>query len=178
MSLLSLRLSNLTVMLIVLFVPSALMAQQRSLAGDARFGFFVAPVLIVTSISDQVEAMAGVRGAVILGGWFSIGIGAYTLISDFQVDVDGSMENLNFTFGGLEQDIIFLSDSLVHGVFRLLIGAGSASLGDVVSADRFFVGEIGGDAELNITNWMRLSVGGDGEWFRELMIWRVSSTRI
>jgi hypothetical protein len=70
------------------------------------------------------------------------------------------MENLDFRYGGLEQDIIFLSDSLVHGVFRLMIGAGSASLGEVVSVDRFFVGEIGGDAELNITNWMRLSVGG------------------
>jgi len=136
------------------------MAQQQSLVQDSRFGFFIAPVLKVTSISDQVETMAGLRGSVIMGGWFSIGLGAYTLISDFKVDVDGSMENLNFTYGGLEQDIIFLSDSLVHGVFRLMIGAGSASLGDVVSVDRFFVGEIGGDAELNITNWMRLSLGG------------------
>lgn len=147
-------------LLIALFIPGALMAQQQSLAGNARFGFFVAPVLKVTGISNQVETMAGLSGAVIIGEWFSIGLGAYTLISDFKVDVDGTMENLNFTYGGLEQDIIFLSDSLVHGTFGLLIGAGSASLGDVVSVDRFFVGEIGGDAELNVTNWMRISVGG------------------
>jgi hypothetical protein len=136
------------------------MAQQQSLLKDSRFGFFIAPVYRATGIGDQVESMAGVRGAVILGGWFSIGLSYYTLISDFKVDVDGSLENLDFQYGGLEQDIIFLSDSLVHGVFSLMIGGGSASLGEAVSVDRFFVGEIGGDAELNITSWMRLSVGG------------------
>ena len=147
-------------MFIILIVPGTLAAQQQTVIKESRFGFFFAPVYKMTGISDSVESLAGVRGAVIIGGWFSIGLGAYTLISDFRVDVDGSMENLNFRYGGLEQDIIFLSDSVIHGVFRLMIGAGSASLGDVVSVDRFFVGEIGGDAELNLTSWMRLSVGG------------------
>ena len=145
---------------LVLFVPGALMAQQQSLVQDTQFGWFVAPVLKITGISNQVEAMAGLRGAVLLGKWFSIGLGAYTLISDFKVDVDGTPENLSFTYGGLEQDVIFLSDSLVHGAFRLLMGAGSASLGDAVSVDRFFVAELGGDAEMNVTDWMRISVGG------------------
>jgi len=65
--------------------------------------------------------------------------------------VNSPPENLSFTYGGLEQDVIFLSDSLVHGAFRLLMGAGGASLGDAVSADRFFVAELGGDAEKRST---------------------------
>ena len=144
---------------IVLLVPTVLAAQQSSVQ-VSRFGLFLAPVLKLTGIGDQVETMVGLRGAVIIGDWFSIGLGAYSLVSEFKVDADGSFEDLNFRYGGLEQDIIFLSDSLVHGVFRLLIGAGSASLGDAVSGDSFFVAEIGGDAEVNLTDWMRLSAGG------------------
>jgi len=92
---------------IVLLVPTVFAAQQSSVQ-VSRFGFFVAPVVKLTGISDQVETMVGLRGAVIIGEWLSIGLGAYSPVSEFKVDVDGSFEDLNFRYGGLEQDIIFL----------------------------------------------------------------------
>jgi hypothetical protein len=151
----------LFLLILLCVVPGSLWAQQqRSLVQESSFGWFVAPVAKVTGIDDRAELMIGARGGVILGRWFAIGLGAYTLASDFKVEVDGTLENLAFTYGGLEQDVIFLSDSLIHGAFRILVGVGKASLGEAVATDRFFVAELGGDAEMNITNWMRLSVGG------------------
>jgi hypothetical protein len=147
--------------LFCIMVPAGLMAQQqRTLVQEPGFGWFLAPVAKVTGIDGSAELMIGARGAIIFKKFFALGLGAYTLASDFKVAVDGTPENLSFTYGGLEQDIIFLSDSLVHGAFRTLFGVGSASLGDKVSSDRFFVAELGGDAELNLTQWMRLSIGG------------------
>jgi hypothetical protein len=129
--------------------------------GDSGVQWFVAPVAKVTAINDSAELMVGARGAMILGrGVFALGLGAYTLVSDLKVEVDGSPELLSFSYGGYEQDLIFLSDSLVHGSLRTLIGVGSASLGDKLEADRFFVAELSGEAELNLATWMRFSVGG------------------
>ena len=62
-------------------------------------------------------------------------------------------------------------------MFRLLIGGGSASLGDVVSGDSFFVAEIGGDAEVNITDWIRLSAGGGWRMVQGVEDIEESSTR-
>lgn len=107
----------------------------------------------------------------------NIGFGFYGLVSDIQsnyIDIDGFNNYLyEYSYGGLIIEPVIMDEKLVHVTVPVLLGAGGA----LVTQHRFydyhfwsdlnpspgtifFVAEPGVMAQLNITRWMRVAVGG------------------
>ena len=162
---------KLMLILIFALISIGIQAQEKTLVGDGHtsHGGFGAPVVKFTSINGDFAILVGGRGGWIINHTFVIGGGGYGLVSDIDPDFTtliGRPGKLNFGYGGFEMEYINNSHEVVHFTLYSLLGAGSVSLRDKdfdftvdFESDEFFVGELAGNIEVNITSFFRLNAG-------------------
>jgi hypothetical protein len=154
-----------------------------------------------TSIKDRAALLVGGRGGWIISNTFSIGLGLYGLTTTHEVYrdkspnylfSDSSNYYLRFFYGGIIIEYINSSNSLIHLTGNVLIGSGVAfnSLAlniyndnynrqnnndgiDDISA--FFVCEPSLMADINITKFFRIGVGGSYRYVSSLLLKKVSN---
>lgn len=141
----------------MVLVPFAVSAQEKTLiTGEVEHGGGGGPVVKLTSLNNTFCVLTGGYGGWIIDHTFLLGGGGYGLATD--VFVSGN--KLQFGYGGLVAEYIYMSDALLHFKAGALIGAGSAHYDpDGSDAKGFFVIEPGIDAEINITSFFRVNAG-------------------
>ncbi len=107
----------------------------------------------------------------------NIGFGLYGLVSDVKsnyVDIDGfNNYYYEYSYGGLIIEPVIMDEKLIHVTVPVLLGAGGALATQHRFYDYqfwndlnpspgtiFFVAEPGLMAQLNVTRWLRVAVGG------------------
>lgn len=150
--------------------PSALYAQQAEtlFSGDVSHGGFGGPAVKIGSVAGATGVWVGGRG-----GWIinldpehaiSLGGGGYGLVTDHRVPGDNEQFALN-GYGGFILEYTNKSYRIAHFTLTSLIGGGGLMLRDRDFEDvqddveSYFVFEPGLNAELNITNYFRVSAG-------------------
>ncbi|MCD4813630.1 hypothetical protein K8S19_08060 [bacterium] len=130
-----------------------------------------------TRIDGETGHMIGGRGGWIINHSLMIGGAGYNLAdSQIQREFDGEMKKLHFGYGGIELGYTFFSDQLIHLVVHTLFAGGGIGTLDKVYADEdedgnkkhtwegpvdtVFVVEPMIYAELNVTEWFRVCLGG------------------
>lgn len=149
-------------------------ARADSLLGDDfESGAFGGPLVQFTSLADDFALLMGGYGAWVLNGTFAIGGAGLGLVNDVVVEdairdgiltYDGSLQ---FGYGGLFLQYIASPTRVSHVTGQLVIGGGGASYDSNLifedledSGDAFLVLEPSAAWELNITEKIRLSLGG------------------
>jgi hypothetical protein len=152
------RIPSLTLLLLV--VASSAAAQERTLLGR-RFhsGGFGGPVVKFSEVDGDFAVFAGGRGGWIINHTLVLGVGGYGLANDIEIGWPGSRD-IEFGYGGFELEYINRSNSLIHFTAYLLIGGGGLSTSLPGDEEAVFVLEPAANAELNITPYFRLCVGG------------------
>jgi hypothetical protein len=162
--------------LLVLCVAGSASAREEEtlLSGPVASGGFGGPVIKMTRIHDSFGLLIGGRGGWIINHTLSIGGGGYGLVNRIRgPESSPGLEDpiLQVGYGGFEIEYTQRSARLVHPVFSVLIGGGSAGvhesweedLGDDweddPALDSFFIMEPGIAVELNVTGFMRLDAG-------------------
>ncbi len=144
----------------------ALSAQQETLFGNVDVvGGFGGPFIEFGSINCQVGADVGGGGAVVLDEFFIGGYGQCTSYAD--VMIDEADWNIKFNHGGLWFGYVPRQHKMTHLFSSLKLGWGKASLrrdGESDLKDRVFtlIPELG--VEVNLTDFMRLSIAGGYRW--------------
>ncbi|MCU0648695.1 MAG: hypothetical protein MUF00_11910 [Gemmatimonadaceae bacterium] len=162
----------------VVAYASALHAQDQTLVrGNTSFGGFGGPTVAVGSILGETGVFVGGRGAFLIGRRFAIGGAGVGLSSEVPVAraLSSRRYDLEFGYGGVTLEAITQPSKLVHVTGLVLIGGGAANA-RVRDRDRIgFQPPIGFPdddpdvvtviepelaIELNVTNWMRIALGG------------------
>jgi hypothetical protein len=147
-----------------------LYAQEETLLGDGEIthGGYGGPEVKFTNINNQFGVLVGGRGGWIINHTIVLGGAGYGLANAVDAKVLGpdSAKYLAFGYGGFQIEWIIKSDKLIHfSVFSLIGGGGAGFRKDLHNDneedrnDAFFVFEPGATVELNITNFMRASLG-------------------
>ena len=129
-----------------------------------HIGGFGGPFMSFTTIDGQFAHMMGGGGGIIMNNFF---IGGYGVGLTNSIPYLGSTdERINFGHGGFWLGYNFASRKLVHPAFHLQIGWGSvkpaSQQGDPLrDGDNVFVLVPTIEAEMNITKYFKLGVGGD-----------------
>ena len=164
---------NILVGLLVLLTTAFVFAadEETLIKGDVEHGGYGGPLVKFGQIHGDLGVAAGGKGGWIINHTFSIGGAGYGFSNDIIVGKDANGKNLylHAGYGGFLVEYISNSDDLIHTTYSLLIGAGGANvslnrMGDIPdpedkSADAFFVVEPEVNLDVNITKWMRGSVG-------------------
>ncbi len=161
-----------TMMLFLLTILVALpvFAQEQTLfAGKIEHGGYGGPVVKFTTVNDKFGVLVGGRGGWIIDHTLVIGGGGYGLVNEVEANtVEPQIgKYLEFGYGGFEIEWVVNSDKLVHFSIHTLIGGGGVQYrsesGDIAFQDRyndeFFVLEPGATLDINVTTWVRFSVG-------------------
>jgi hypothetical protein len=147
------------------------MAQEKTLLGDGEIthGFYGGPVIKFSQVNDNFAVFVGGRGGWIINHTFVIGAAGYGLANSIKGNeiIFGEKRRMHFGYGGVELGYINNSDELVHFSVYTLIGAGSvmSQIDDDFFPDyndesnAFFVLEPSANVVLNLTSFMRASVG-------------------
>ncbi len=154
-------------------IYSPLYAQQAQTLfdGEVSHGGFGGPVLKIGNVAGSTGFWIGGRG-----GWImnldehhaiSLGGGGYGLVSDHEVPVPSTEEDLYALngYGGFIVEYTNRSYNIVHFTATSLIGAGGLMLREKDyqdvndDADTYFVFEPGVNVELNVTNFFRIGAG-------------------
>ena len=143
--------------------------EQTLLSGKIEHGGYGGPVVKFTSINDKFGVLVGGHGGWIINHSLVIGGGGYGLVNEVAANTLGPLgeKYVEFGYGGFEIEWVINSDKLVHFSAHTLIGGGSATFrteGEDVTyrnkhSDNFFVLEPGATLDLNVTPWLRFSVG-------------------
>lgn len=140
-----------------------------------KIGAYGAPAVKLTSIDNTFGVLTGGYGGVLLNNKIMLGAGAWSLVNRIDaprpnVPNDNDM-NLGLWYTGFVGEYIHRSDKLVHWSAGALIGGGGVyrderdrfrGHDDDRSYDYsgFFVTEPFVQAEMNITSYLRLTLGG------------------
>lgn len=156
----------------IAILVSALIITNLSYAQNEGEGAFGAASLKITKMLGQNAAILGGRFGWVIDSQFVLGGGVYALVggvnANFTDPVSREEVKLNFNYGGLQLEYIFLSQSIVHGTIDLLIaGAGTYySIPDQSKAhtsyftQSFTVYEPEINIEFNLTKWLHLDASG------------------
>lgn len=150
--------------------------------GRVTHGGFGAGEAKVTAVLDSPALLLGIQGGWILNHQFTIGIAGYGLATEHAVPVamqaGGVSSTLQMGYGGLRVGYLLNPRSLVHVGFGLVIGGGGLQAmsrdrfatiegnGDTgthhltANAEAFFALEPDVEAEVNVTQFMRIVVSG------------------
>ncbi|CAN5198742.1 hypothetical protein BH23BAC3_BH23BAC3_33970 [soil metagenome] len=151
-------------------IPQPVNAQQTEtlFSGDVSHGGFGGPIVKIGEVAGTTGVWVGGRG-----GWIinldpdhaiSLGAGGYGLVTDHPIPADDDLFAMN-GYGGFIIEYTNQSFRLVHFTASSLIGAGGLMLRDrdfeevQDDVDSYFVFEPGVNAELNVTNFFRVSAG-------------------
>jgi len=132
---------------------------------NARAGGYGGPVVSYGEIGSETAIMLGGEGAgTFTTGNHSLLIGGaiYGLVNEPQWD---SNRKLDLGYGGLLLGYTHRPDAVVHVETKLLLGGGAVSLIDDGNSSNddegsFLVSEISIGAELNVTDFLEVGVGG------------------
>lgn len=145
---------------------------QTLFSSAVRHGGFGSLVYGVTTINGEAAFMRGTRGAWIIhfadNHAIQLGLAGYRTNTDVQPnrwdheEIDEPKVRTNY--GGFEVEYVNRSHKLVHFSTQLLIGSGNVRYDDRDlelnrTQDNYFVLQPGVNANLNITNWFRISGG-------------------
>lgn len=157
--------------LLMLFVSPTITNAQHAetlLSGEVGHGGFGGPVVKIGNVAGSTGAWVGGRG-----GWIilpdgnhsiSLGIGGYGLVTEHESPTNSDLYALN-GYGGFELEYTNRSARIVHFTFTTLLGGGGLMLRERHfedanhDVDNYFVFEPGAHAELNVTNFFRISAG-------------------
>jgi hypothetical protein len=143
-----------------------------TLFGGKSFGFrhhmYIAPAFGATSLNGHAAYNFGLRAAYLLNDNFSLGLAAYGMGWDGSNGDNRSLnDNRQLTggYGGLLVEYRLLPQYVVHGVFDTTIGGGGictrSTRDDDCEASRGFgFVEPMANLELNVTDYMRVTLGG------------------
>lgn len=131
---------------------------------DFRISGFGGPFMSFTSVSGEFAHMMGGGGGVMLGDFFfgGYGLGLTNSIRD-KNNPDERGRHLEFGHGGLWTGFSIKSRAAIHPSFHTQIGWGSVSINDdfiMHEEDNVFVLTPTLEVELNLTRFLRLSIGG------------------
>jgi len=146
--------------------------QEETLAGHGfESGGFGGPVLKVTPINGKTGILIGGRGGWIINHTFTLGGGAYGLVTNIAADTPGRAGEpyIEFGYGGVELEYVHQWDRLMHLSFGLLIGGGAvgcrtANGSNSGDAQSFFTLEPWVNGNLNVTDFFRISAGVSYRW--------------
>ena len=137
---------------------------------EPRIGFYLAPVLKVGEIRDDLRAMVGIRGGLEINRSFYVGLAGYGLpkrnhdqyLLNDNYDYYDHHHGWDFGYGGLEFGVITGRPRTGQLSFGVLIGGGSINEHPYYFNDNrgFFVMEPQLDFSANLSRNVRLSVGG------------------
>ena len=139
---------------------------------EARHGFYVAPELKTTAITNELALLVGGQAGWLIDHRFVVGLAGYGLASTHSapraVEQPGTPSVITMAYGGLRLAYVLMPYARVHGVFGAVIGGGraSANSNDVSSAfaahhvDAFFTVEPLAELELNVDTNVRVALGG------------------
>jgi hypothetical protein len=124
------------------------------------------------SVVNDIPSVAfDARGGIILGHWFSLGIGGGSFVSPYEYNTAHSTDiNLTGGYGGFYAEIILLPKSRVHLSFPILVGVGGAAvstrfytnsssevINNVEQTSVFTLIEPSAELEFNFTKFMRMA---------------------
>lgn len=167
----------LTAMLLA-FTAQAQDGQIESLAGGGktkiRVGGFGAPTIKYTTFNDQSAILLGGYAGVMLNSRIMLGAGAYALVNNIEAPEKtpgDPTQYWNMWYTGFVPEYTFKSNKLFHVAAGVLLGGGGVYKSEryhgLDNEDRegwdysgFFVGEPHVNFEMNITNYLRVAIGG------------------
>lgn len=148
--------------------------EQRTLAGPSvAVGFAAGPDLRLGFFSGDPTLSIGGGGTLILGhiigiggaGWYSV-TRASPPDEYLALGFDRDAASVEIGYGGLLLEGWVLPEYIVHLHLHAMLGGGRASLVDTATgipienaASRFFAAEVGANAEMNLTSFLRLRAG-------------------
>lgn len=143
--------------------------EQTLLSGKIEHGGYGGPVVKFTSINDKFGVLVGGHGGWIINHTLILGGGGYGLVNEAEANTLGPLGEryVEFGYGGFEVEWVINSDKLIHFSIHTLIGGGSVTFRNEAeditfrdkTTDNFFVLEPGATLDLNVTSWLRFSVG-------------------
>lgn len=145
---------------------------QTLISDDVARGGYGGPALMYSRVLDRDALFLGGKGGWVANHRFVLGGGGFALVSRLRApegapDIGEDLK-LDFAYGGLWLEYIFLPDALVHGSIGTLIGGGVTGYSRIrhtrredreVESDFIFIVDPVVAAELNITRFLRLSLG-------------------
>jgi hypothetical protein len=175
-SLLETNMKHISLLLFISLASSAFAQEQTLFDGNLESGGFGGPVVKFTQIQKEFGLMVGGYGGWLINHQFMIGGGGFGIATEHKASAEAMNHYafprtmyLEMGYGGGMLEYIFMPNSLLHGYFNVLIGAGAVSFreshydwnefDDHRGSDAFFVVEPSINAELNLTTWMRLGAG-------------------
>jgi hypothetical protein len=143
-----------------------------TLFGGKSFGFrnhmYIAPALGATSLNGHAAYNIGLRAAYLLNDNFAVGLAAYGMGWDGRNGDNRALNDdrqLSGGYGGVLIEYRLLPQYVVHGVFDTTIGGGgictrSTREDDCADGRGFGFVEPTASVELNLTDYMRITLGG------------------
>jgi hypothetical protein len=161
--------TSIILLLIILIALPAFAQEQTLFSGKIEHGGYGGPVVKFSSVNGKLGVLVGGHGGWIINHTLVLGGGGYGLVNDVAANTLGPLneEYVDFSYGGFEVEWVMNSDKLVHFSVHALIGGGGVQYrneGEDITYhnknnDGFFVLEPGATLDLNMTTWMRFSVG-------------------
>lgn len=131
------------------------------------FGGYGGPELRLTSVNGDFAVMMGGRGGWIINHKLVIGGGGWSTANNLKLD--SNIQNplqLNMKYGGITFEYYFSPEDFLHFGVDALVGGGNVSLREnnsnrEIALDRFFVFEPGVNLFLNVSRYVRISLGAN-----------------
>ena len=164
-------------LVLLAFLPASVAAQSGRTLVDSNIesGGFGGFATKFTSMQGDFAVLLGGRAGWIINRTLVLGGGGYGVVSDLWTDVYDQYNRpgkLQMGYGGFDMEVLLRSDDLVHLTLQGLIGGGGVTYRfDPVhptSWDAVFVAEPGVNLELNVTHFMRVSVGGSYRFVQDV----------
>lgn len=154
---------------------------QTILSGINQVSGFGGPIMQFGSIKDEFAFKMGGGGAILLNRRFFIGGYGMGLSNEVNHEFDGENLNLDYGHGGFWLGYVIGSNKRVHLALSSQLGWGQASLERELSTvdiyeDNIFVINPVAEVELNLTRFMRVSIGGGYEIVNGLNLEGLNST--
>ncbi len=153
--------------LLALLIPGTVQAGSI-FSGHVDTSGYIQPIYKASEFMGSQESFLGARGGVTFDHKLMFGASIYTLVSDVPITTrEDSLRLVKFTYGGLEIEYTFWTNSVIHPTLSTLIGIGGIKYRDPVQgsfydpdSDTVFVAEPMLALEINLTDFARLTVGG------------------
>jgi hypothetical protein len=140
--------------------------------GNTKIGGYGGPSAKFGTVDGKFAMFFGGYGGVYLAQSVLLGGGGYSLVSDVKANSE-TLPNplqqdlsLSMGYGGPMVEVTFMSNDAIHFGLNTMVGFGSASVsatsgsGGELSTGRLVLLEPTLFAEVNVTNWFRVAVGG------------------
>jgi hypothetical protein len=163
----------IAVSILLLIAMIGFSQQQTLISGDdVTLGGYFSPVVKFSSVHDDFGVFVGARGGLIINHSFAIGFGGYGLASYVEALNRGPLGEryMEMGYGGLDMEYIINPGDLVHFSVSTLIGAGGILFNDRSrgseywedrerDVDAFFIAEPAVNVDLNVTTFLKTSLG-------------------